>query len=120
VETPESDGRRDHEPSARPRAFALGRAFGFLDITENTAGALQIAGADIGQRHRSRGPLQKPRAEAILQRRHQPRHRRRRQAELASRRRKTPEIGDGDEGLHGVDAIHGIISYIAIMKCQSM
>jgi len=27
-------------------------------------------------------------------------------------------ICDRDKGLHGVDAIHGIISYIAIMKCQ--
>jgi hypothetical protein len=29
------------------------------------------------------------------------------------------EVGHRDKGLHGVDAIHGIISYIAMIKCQS-
>ena len=70
----ESDRRRDHQPPARPRPFGLGRAFGFLDIGKDAPDALQIARADIGQRHRSRGPLQQPRTETIFQRRDQPRH----------------------------------------------
>src|SRR6266550_1633669 len=74
MEAPESDRRRDHQPSARPRSLRLRRAFGFLDIGEYPSDTFQIARADVGQR---------------------------------------------DKGLHGVDAIHGIISYIAIMKCQS-
>ena len=102
---------RVRSPSAAPSASSTS--------AKDAPGALQIAGAGIGQRHRPRGPLQQPRAEALLQRRDQPRHRRRRQAELARRRRKALQIGDGDEGLHGVETIHGIISYIAIMKCQS-
>ena len=84
--------------------------FGFLDIGEDAAGALQIARADIGQRHRARGPLQQPRAETILQRRDQPGHAGWRQAEFAGGRRKALEVGDRDKGGHGVDAIHGIIS----------
>ena len=119
VQASETDRGRDRQPPARPRAFALDRAFGFLDIGEDAPDPLEIARADIGQRHRPRGPLQQPRAETVLQRRDQPRHARRRQPQLARRRRKTPEVGDGDKGLHGVDAIHGIISYIAMMKCQS-
>ena len=54
-------------------------------------GAFQIARADIGQRHRARGSLQQPRAEAILQRRDQPRHAGRRQPQFARRRRETRE-----------------------------
>jgi hypothetical protein len=119
VQAAESDRRRHHQPPARPDTFALGSPLGFLDIGENTACALQIAGADIGQRHLPRGPLQQPRAETLLQRRDQPRHARGRQPKLARRRRKTLEVGHRDKGLHGVDAIHGIISYIAMMKCQS-
>src|SRR5437899_927099 len=119
MEPPESDRRRDHQPSTRPRWLRLRRAFGFLDITENSSDTLQIARADVGQRHVPRGPLQQPRAETVLQRRNQPRHARRRQPEFARRRRKTLKVGHRDKGLHGVDAIHGIISYIAMMKCQS-
>ena len=118
MEAPESDRRRDHEPSARLRALALGRALGFLDISEDASCALQIACADIGQRHAPRRPLQQPRAETILQRRDHPRYTRGRQPELARRRRKTLEVGHRHEGLHGVDTIHGIISTIAMMKCQ--
>src|SRR5229473_2833085 len=55
----------------------------------------------------------------ILQRRNQPGNARGRQPEFARRRCKTLEVSHRDKGLHGVDAIHGIISYIAIMKCQS-
>ena len=76
MEAAEADRRGDHQPSARQRALALGGAFGFLDIAENAPHPLQIARADIGQRHLPGGPLQQPRAEALLQRRDQPRHRR--------------------------------------------
>jgi len=107
------------QPAARPRPLSLGRAFGFLDIGEDAPGALEIAGPDIGQRHGPRRPLQQPRAETLFQRRDQPRHRRGRQAELARRGRKTLEVGDSDKGLHGVDAVHSIIAYPAMMKCQS-
>src|SRR6202040_3252538 len=55
----------------------------------------------------------------ILECRHQPRHARRRDAEFTGRRRKPLKVGHRDKGLHGVDAIHGIISYIAMMNCQS-
>src|SRR6266702_1522834 len=119
MEPSESDRRRDHQPSARPRSLRLRRAFGFLDIGENPSDTLQVARADVGQRHLPRGPLQQPRAETILQRRNQPRHARRRQPEFTGRRRKTLEVGHRDKGLHGVDAIHVIISYTAMMKCQS-
>ncbi len=78
MQAAEADRRRDHQPSARPGALALNRAFGFLDIAENAARALQIACADIGQGHRARSPLQQPRTEAIFQRGDQPGHTRRR------------------------------------------
>src|SRR6266851_1401760 len=54
----------------------------------------------------------------ILQRRDQPGHARGRQTEFARRRCKTLKVSHRDKGLHGVDAIHGIISYIAMTKCQ--
>ena len=119
MEAAKANRRRDHQPSTRPRPFALRRTFGLLDIGEDAPDTFQIARADIGQRHRARGPLQQPRPETILQRRHQPCDRRRRQPQSARRRRKTPEVGHRDKGLHGIQAIHGIISYLAIMKCQS-
>ena len=118
MEASEAHRRGDHQPSARQRALALGGAFGLLDITENAPHPLQVARADIGQRDLPCGPLQQPRAKAFLQRRNQPRHRRRRQPELARRRRKPLQVGDRDKGLHGVEAIHGFISYTAMMKCQ--
>ncbi len=40
MEAPESDRRRDHQPTARPGPFALGRGLGFLDLGENPARAL--------------------------------------------------------------------------------
>ena len=102
----EADRGGNHQPSARPGALALGRAFGLLDIGEDAAGALQIARAGIGQRHRPRGPLQQPRAETVLQRRDQPRHARWRQAEFSRGRGEALQVGDGDKGLHGVDTVH--------------
>ena len=108
MQAAEADRRRDHEPSARPRAFALDRLLGLLDIGQNAPGALEIARAGIGQRDFARGPLQQPRAEALLQRRDQPRHGRRRQPELARCGGKTLEVGHRDEGLHGVDPVHGV------------
>ena len=51
VETPKTDGRRDHQPAARPRSLVPRRAFGFLDIGENAARTLEITRTDIGQRH---------------------------------------------------------------------
>ncbi len=114
----EADGCRDHEPPARPGAFAFGRAFGLLDIGEDAPGPFQVARAGVGQGHRPRGPLQQPRTETLFQRRDQPRHRRRRQLKLARRRREPLQVGDRDKGLHGVDPVHAIISYIAIVKCQ--
>ena len=74
MEAPEADRRGDHQPSARQRALALGGAFGFLDIAENAPHPLQITRADIGQRDLPGGPLQEPHAEALFQRRDQPRH----------------------------------------------
>ena len=62
------------QPAARPGALALGGAFGLLDIAEDLAGALQVTGAGIRERQGSRGPLQQPGAETVLQRRDQPRH----------------------------------------------
>jgi hypothetical protein len=57
VQASELDRRRDRQPPARPDAFALHRSFGFLDIGEDGSDALEIARADIGQRHRPGGPL---------------------------------------------------------------
>src|SRR6185312_2521453 len=57
--------------------------------------------------------------ETVLQRRHQPRDRRRRQSQSPGGRGKTAEVGHHHESLHGIQAIHGIISYLAIMNCQS-
>ena len=108
VNAPKADRRGDYQPPARRRALGLRGNFGFLDVGEDAAGTLQIAGADIGQRHRARGPLQEPRAETILQCRDHPRHVRWREAELAGGRRKALEVGDRDKGGHGVDAIHGL------------
>ncbi|MFK4585698.1 hypothetical protein ABIF55_001112 [Bradyrhizobium diazoefficiens] len=115
----EADWRRHHQTSARPVTLFPRRAVGLLDIGENAPRALQIACADIGQRHLPRGPLQQPGAEMLFQRRDQPRHRRGRQVQLARRRRKAAQIGNGDEHVHGFQAVHGIISYIAMMKCQA-
>ena len=67
MEAPKTDRRGDHEPPARLGAFGLRGNFGFLDVRKDAAGALQIARPYVGQRHRARGPLQQPRAEAILQ-----------------------------------------------------
>src|SRR6476659_10070346 len=119
MEAAESDRRRDHQPAARPRPLRLCRAFGFLDIGENPPDPFPVARADVGQRHLPRGPLQQPRAQTFLQRRNQPRHARGRQPEFARGRRKPLKVGHRDKGLHGVDAIHGIVSYLAMMKCQS-
>jgi hypothetical protein len=107
-----------HQPPARFCPFALGRDFGLLDVGEDPAGALQIACADVGQGDRPRGPLQQAGAETLLQRRDQPRHARRRQPEFARGRGKPLQVGDGDKRLHGIDTVHAIISYIAIVKCQ--
>src|SRR4029079_7327875 len=115
----EPERRGNHQQSPRPRALPLDRAFGFLDIAKDAAGAFQIACADIGERYRPRGTLEQPRAQALFQWRNQPRDARWRQAELARGRRKALQIGDGDKGLHGIETIHGIISYIATVKCQS-
>jgi len=54
----------------------------------------------------------------VLKPRDQPRHGRGRQAQLAGGRREAFEIGDGNEGAHGVETVHGIISYSAMIKCQ--
>ena len=110
MEAAEPDRRGDHEPPARLDPFGLRGNFGFLDIGKDAARALQIAGPCVGQRHRTGGPLQQPRAETLLQRRNQPRHVGWRQAEFAGGRRKACEIGDRDKGGHGVEAIHGIVS----------
>ena len=77
MEAPEADRRGSHQPSTRQRALALGGAFGLLDIAENAPHPLQVARADIGQRDLPGGPLQQPRAKAVLQRCNQPRHGRR-------------------------------------------
>ena len=74
MEPAKSNWRRHYQPPARPGALALGGALGLLDITEDAPDPLQIAGADIGQGQEWRGPLQQPRAEALLQRRDQPGH----------------------------------------------
>ena len=115
----EADGGRDHQPSARPVALLARGAVGLLDIGEDSPRAFEIARADVGQPHLPGGPLQQPRAEMLLQRGDQPRHRRGRQPQLPRRRRKTAEIGDGDEDVHCFEAVHGIIAYTATMKCQA-
>ena len=74
MEAAEADRRGDHEPPARPGAFALDRLLGLLDIRQDTPGALEIARTGIGQSHLACGPLQQPRAETLLQRGDQPRH----------------------------------------------
>ena len=119
MEAAEPDRRRHHQPAARPGALALDRVFGFLDIGKDASRPLQIAGADIGQAHRACGPLQQPRAEALFQRRDQPGDARGRQPELAGGRRKALQVRNRDKGLHRVETVHDIISYNAIMKCQS-
>ena len=119
MEAAEADRRRHHQPPARPVALLPCRAVGLLDIGENATRALEIARADVGQGHLSGGPLQQPRAEMLLQRRDQPRHRGRGQPQLSCRGREAAQIGDGDEDMHGFEAVHGIIAYIAMMKCQA-
>ena len=73
---------RVRSPSAAPSASSIS--------AEYAPGPLQIAGADIGQRHRPGGPLQQPRAETILQRRDQPRHRRMATARACAPPAQTP------------------------------
>ena len=90
MEAAEPDRRRHHQPPARPGALPFARTLGLLDIGKGYA-APAPGGERVPtsvKRHRARGPLQQPRAEALLQRRDQPGHPRRRQAELAGRRRK--------------------------------
>jgi hypothetical protein len=111
----EPDRRRDDELSLRPRALALDGVLSLLDIGQNPPRPLQVTGACVGQRHLPRGPLQQPRAKAVLQRRNQPRDARRRQAKLARRGGKAPQVGHRDEGLHGIDPVHPTIAYLAIV-----
>jgi hypothetical protein len=106
----EPDRCRHHQPPAGRRPLGLRRGFGLLDVGEDAPGPLEITCADIGQHHRSRGPLQQPCAEALFQRRDQPRHAGRRQPQFARRGREPLQVGNQHKGLHGVDAIHGIIS----------
>ena len=115
VQPAEPYRRRDHELSLRPGAFALDGVLRLLDIGQDPPRPLQVTRAGVGQRHLPRGPLQQPRAETILQRRDQPRDARRRQAKPARRGSKTPQVGHGDKGLHGIDPVHRIIAYIAIV-----
>jgi hypothetical protein len=110
MQPPEAERRRHYELPARARALAFGRAFGFLDVGKDAPDTLEIARADIGQRDLARGSLQQTRTETLLQRRDQPRHRRWRQFQLARRRREPLAVGHRDEGVHGVDPVHAIIS----------
>ena len=114
VEPAEPYRRRDHELSLRPGAFALDGVLRLPDIGQDPPRPLQVTRAGVGQRHLPRGPLQQPRAETILQRGDQPRDARRRQAKPARRGSKTPQVGHGDKGLHGIDPVHPIIAYTAI------
>ena len=34
--------------------------------------------------------------------------------------RKTPQVGHGNKGLHGIDPVHPTIAYSAIVKCQCL
>ena len=115
VKPPETDRRGNHEPSARSGALALSRNLGLFDIGENAPGAFEIARTRIRQCHRPRRPLQQTRAETIFQRRNQPRHARRRKAKLSRGRSEPLEIRNRHKSLHGIEAIHGIISYIAMI-----
>src|SRR5258708_12932752 len=47
MEAPESDRRRDHQPSPRPRPLPLPRAFAFLAIPETPPDPFQVARADV-------------------------------------------------------------------------
>ncbi len=111
----EADRRRDDELPLRPGALARDGVLRLPDIGQDPPRALQVARAGVGQRHLPRGPLQQPRAETVLQRGNQPRDARRRQAKPARRGGKTPQVGHGDESLHGIDPVHRIIAYPAIV-----
>ena len=102
--------RRDDEAAGGRCALRLRRCFGLLEIGENAPRPLQITRADVGQRHRARGPLQQTRADMLFERGDLPRHARGGQAELARGRRKSLEIGNRHEGVHGIDTVHGFIS----------
>jgi len=103
---------RVRSPSAAP--------FGLLDIGEDTPGPFQVA----ARRRRSRSRTAWSAATAAQPRRSSSAATSRvtagrRQLKLARRRREPLQVGDRDKGLHGVDPVHAIISYDAMMKCQS-
>ena len=110
MEPAEADRGRHHQSSAWLRALGLRGTFGLLDIRQNPARTLEVARADVGERHRAGGPLQQPGADPLFESGNQPRDIGGRQPHFSCGRRKAPEIGNRDKGGHGIDTVHGTIS----------
>ena len=83
------DAARGPARSARPCRVRSRRTSGPRDSGENALDALPLARDGTGQRHRTGRPLQQPRPETILQRRHQPCNPSRRAAGAKPRRSAT-------------------------------
>ena len=91
------------------------RALGFGDLHQDAPGVIEIASATVGERDRARGALQKSRAEMRLQCGHESGRCRRRKPQLSRGGRKAAEVGDGNEDIHGFQAVH--LDYCSI--CNS-
>jgi hypothetical protein len=75
-------------------------------LAKQCAGAFGKVAAGIGGREPARGPLHETRADAILERRQRPCHRRGRAAQPAGRTRETARVDDRDEDGEFVETVH--------------
>lgn len=119
VQMAEGGGRGDGEAAGGAQPVGLREILGLLHLGQDAAGAVEVAGPRIGQLDGAGGPLEQPQAEMLLQRRHLPRDGRGREAEMPRGGREALAVGDGDEGRHGGETVHGIIADRARIKCQS-
>ncbi len=84
------------------------RQLGLFQVDQNFARARVKDLPGFGQAQPARGAMKQPRAQLVLQVRDLPRHRRRRQAEPATRRRKTAGLDHLRENPHRRKTHHGV------------
>ncbi|MNE87670.1 hypothetical protein D3C80_1848970 [compost metagenome] len=89
---------------------AGGRGFGLLNVRQYPSAVIQITLPGFGQVHTARGSRQQLRANACFHRRHRPGHTGRRQPQPSGSRRETLVLGNRNEHLHFLKAVHGMSS----------
>ena len=102
----ECAGRRDDEPAHGLAVLGARGPLGLVDGREDPARALEVARARVGERHRAGGPLEQADGEALLERGAEAGDGGPRGAEAARGGGEPAQLGDGDEGGHGVEAVH--------------